>query len=494
MTTQVNDYQHCRTDTLQHPTMQVYSAGNFAEIAPQRLSPMSWSLVGRPMELGSRLFVGDILDNPSWATGSNYVFTGYFSCRPYHNLTAYCYVAEQVDLLTPVDITAAFFEGIEPPRSGLGAESGRIKRRRSSVRMMRELVSLRPRLMELEQRVFGFEHDVDAAVTTDADWRIGELAAAGNALLERAWHLHIVSSSGAVAAEVLQRKVVGRLAGKGIAMANWLKEPAELPWGRLFALSSVENGPGRFVSEPFYEIADTALPWADYAMTPIRPPATSDREFHDVSPREALVGMYDSARGRAIDASVLLLGDVMALREYSKSLCMRILHAHRRFVPRLAALRGVDDADWPYLSMAELRNVVPGKEEIERRRVSCEEALGVDMPDYLDLAPGASQAHQPRRVPRGVSAGICDGVAIEIDEIPEQPGAVLVCESADANIIPMLPFIGAVVTARGSQYSHVAIICRELGVPAVVSHPIARDIKSGQRVYVNGDSGEVRIL
>ncbi|WP_067699397.1 PEP-utilizing enzyme [Nocardia jejuensis] len=487
-------FQHCRVDTYAHPSLRVYSAGNFGEIAPKRLSPMSWSLVGRPMELGTRRFITDILGAQRWATGSNYVFTGYFGCRPYHNLTAYCQIAEHVNLLTPQDVTAAYFEGITPPASALAHRPGPLRRNSATARMLRELVELRPRVIELEQQVFDFEQEVEAVLTGETTWRVGELAAHGNTLLERAWHLHIIGTSGSIAAEVLQRNVIGRLVRGGNRITNWLKEPAELPWGRIAELAPIPGGPSQFVERPFYEIADTALPWADFVIPPMGQSPAAAREEPDLSPREALIGMGGRWRGAGIDATVLFLGDVMALREHSKSLAMRLLHAHRRFVPVLAELRGLGAADWPYLSMSELRGTPPDRTEIEARRESCEDALAVDMPDYLDLSPGAPEEFQPTRAPRGVSAGVCDGIAIGLGEMPTARGAVLACESADANVLPILPYVGAVVTARGSQYSHIAIICRELGIPAVVSHPLAADIKPGQRVYVNGDTGEVRIV
>jgi pyruvate,water dikinase len=196
-----------------------------------------------------------------------------------------------------------------------------------------------------------------------------------------------------------------------------------------------------------------------------------------------------------VDASVLFLGDMMSVREQSKSLAMRLLHVHRTLARELARCRKVAHDDWPYMSMDELSGqVVPTAAEIERRRESCAEALGLVMPDYLDLRPGASADAVPRRRPTGVSPGVFEGVAIGIEDMPTEEGVVLVCESADANIMPILPFVGAVVTARGSQYSHVAILCREMGVPAVVSHPLAVEIAAGRRVHVNGDTGEVRTL
>ncbi|MEC4015027.1 PEP-utilizing enzyme [Streptomyces sp. H27-D2] len=485
----------CRMDTHVHPRMRVYSAGNFGEVAPERLSPMSWSLVGRPMELGTRRFTGRVLGHPRWTTGSTYVFTGYHGLRPYHNLTAYCHVADNVVLTEPRDVTDAYFEGVAPPPP---SDIERVMGWRKVMvgpRMFTELLGLRTRNAKLEQQVFAFEQDVREAAAAGIDWRLGEFVMRGKRLLEIAWEVHITCTSGAVAAEVIRRKVTEKLVPNADSVAGWLREPAELPWTRLFGLGSMKDGPASFLDKVFYEVADQHSPWSEYALRPLAQPMEGNGGAVDVSPREALIGMRETLRGRAVDASVLFLGDMMSVREQSKSLAMRLLHVHRTLARELARCRGVAHDDWPYLSMDELSGqVVPTPAEIERRRESCAEALGLVMPDYLDLRPGASPDAVPRRRPTGVSPGVFEGVAIGIEDMPTEEGVVLVCESADANIMPILPFVGAVVTARGSQYSHVAILCREMGVPAVVSHPLAGEIAAGRRVHVNGDTGEVRTL
>jgi phosphohistidine swiveling domain-containing protein len=484
-----------RVDVEPHPLLRVYSAGNFGEIAPERISPMSWSLVGRPMELGSRRFVGAVFGEPRWLTGSAYTFTGYFGCRPYHNLAAYCHMAEQVLLVEPQDVTDAYFEGIPAPGAAAAERVQSWRKLLSAPRLMKVLTTARSRASRIDQLVFEFEQDVLEVVRGDAGWRLGDLITRGRELLEDAWQTHITCTSGAVVAEVVQRKVVGKLYPDVIAVTGWLREPAELPWTRLYRLSRLRDGPADFLDRPFYEVADEQEPWAAYAARPLAKPAEGAAKTADITPREALVGMRDALRGRIIDASVLLLGDAMSLREQSKSLAMRLLHAHRALVGELARQRGVADGDWPYLSIGELAGrAVPGPREIGRRRESCAEALTLEMPDYLDLRPGAPADSAPRRRPRGVFPGTFEGIAIGIEDIPAVDNAVLVCESADANVMPLLPFVGAVVTARGSQYSHISILCREMGVPAVVSHPLASVIQPGTRVHVNGETGEVRIL
>lgn len=493
--TPIQEPPFSRVDVRPHPVLRVYSAGNFGEIAPARLSPMAWSLVGRPMELGSRRFLARTFGCPRWITGSVYVFTGYFGCRPYHNLSAYCHMAEEVALVDPQDVTDAYFEGIAPPQAPAAERLRGWRKAMAGPRLIRELLGMRSRGSHLDQLVFELEQDTHEMIRSGSAWRLGELVSRGQALLEDTWQAHITCTAGSVAAEVLQRKVTRRLVRDADAIAGWLREPAELPWTRLFGLGQMRQGPAEFLERPFYEVADQQDPWAVYAARPVAKPAEGAARVNEISPREALIGMRGAARGRMIDTTVLFLADMMSMREQSKSLAMRLLHAHRLLVSRLAAERGVAEEDWPYLSMQELAgHTVPGQREISRRRESCAEALGLDMPDYLDLRPGAAADSIPRRRPRGVCPGVFEGTAIGVQDVPAEENVVLVCDSADANVMPLLPFVGAVVTARGSQYSHIAIMCRELGVPAVVSHPLACEITPGTRVHVNGDTGEVRIL
>ncbi|MFF2396027.1 PEP-utilizing enzyme [Nocardia sp. NPDC058114] len=485
---------YCRVDTFPHQKLQIYSAGNFGEIAPERLSPLSWSLIGSPMERGTRRFVDRILNNPVWSKGADYVFTGYFYCRPYHNLTAYCLIADGVNIIGPQDVTDAYFEGIPPPPSPIGARRSSIARNLSTVKMANELVTLRPRVVELEQQVFQFERLVRSVIRLGQDWRLGELASEGSRLLERAWYLHIVGTSGSIVAEVAQNRVIERLDPKSLSLVNWFKEPAELPWTGLIGLTSIGDGPAEFLDYGFYEIMDSVEPWSDFVIQPVgRSDSRSGRGSH-ITPRQALVDMNTGIRGKIIDSSVLFLGDVMSLRERSKSLAMRLLHAYRLFVPHIARMRDLDPLGLPYVSIEELRGDLPDAAEIDARRVSCFNSINFEAPDYLDFSSDLDAQIQPKRTARGVSGGMHTGTVIGLEDISVAAGSVLVCESADANIMPLLPFLGAVVTARGSQYSHVAIICREMGIPAVVSHPIAREIFVGQKVQVNGSTAEVKIV
>jgi len=68
----------------------------------------------------------------------------------------------------------------------------------------------------------------------------------------------------------------------------------------------------------------------------------------------------------------------------------------------------------------------------------------------------------------------------------------LVTTMTTPDFVPAMRKAVAIITDRGGQTSHAAIVSRELGVPAIVGTKIGtRILKSGQSVMVNGTSGEI---
>jgi pyruvate,water dikinase len=95
-----------------------------------------------------------------------------------------------------------------------------------------------------------------------------------------------------------------------------------------------------------------------------------------------------------------------------------------------------------------------------------------------------------------VSPGSYEGsvrVIRNIEELPTvQKGEVLVAPSTGAAFNVVLPLIGALVTERGGVLSHAAIVSREYGLPGIVGCVgAATKLKTGMRVRVDGDKGEV---
>lgn len=98
----------------------------------------------------------------------------------------------------------------------------------------------------------------------------------------------------------------------------------------------------------------------------------------------------------------------------------------------------------------------------------------------------------------GASGGIYEGKARVVRSAQEleqvQQGEILVVPSTSPVFNVVLPLIGAIVTDRGGVLCHAAVVAREFGLPAVVGALGATDaIRSGDRLVVNGDTGEVSV-
>ena len=97
------------------------------------------------------------------------------------------------------------------------------------------------------------------------------------------------------------------------------------------------------------------------------------------------------------------------------------------------------------------------------------------------------------------SPGVAEGPARVIssaDQLAEvQDGEILVAPVTAPSWGPIFGKIRATVTDIGGMMSHAAIVCREYGMPAVTGTGTASvDIRTGQRLRVDGNSGTVVIL
>lgn len=97
------------------------------------------------------------------------------------------------------------------------------------------------------------------------------------------------------------------------------------------------------------------------------------------------------------------------------------------------------------------------------------------------------------------SPGVAEGparVIFSADQIGEvEDGDILVAPLTAPSWAPIFGKIGATVTDIGGMMSHAAIVCREYGLPAVTGTAFGtRQIKTGQRIRVDGSTGTVTIL
>jgi phosphoenolpyruvate synthase/pyruvate phosphate dikinase len=99
----------------------------------------------------------------------------------------------------------------------------------------------------------------------------------------------------------------------------------------------------------------------------------------------------------------------------------------------------------------------------------------------------------------GGSPGVVEGTArvvLREDQFDEvRAGDVLVCQMTNPAWVVLFTKIVGLVTDAGGTVSHPAVLSREFGIPAVVGSSVAtKEIKTGDRIRINGVTGLVEIL
>ncbi|HEY2832608.1 MAG TPA: PEP-utilizing enzyme [Sporichthyaceae bacterium] len=169
-----------------------------------------------------------------------------------------------------------------------------------------------------------------------------------------------------------------------------------------------------------------------------------------------------------------------------------------------------DAADVFYLTLDEvlatrggdLRDVVAG------RRRTREQYLTLELPDAWIGPPVATPitATDDGDVGSvegiagiGVSPGVAEGRAVVVLD-PADPddladGDILVCRTTDPSWASLFFLVSACVIDIGGAMSHGAIVARELGLPCVINTRVGtRDLRTGDRIRVDGAAGTVTIL
>lgn len=97
-----------------------------------------------------------------------------------------------------------------------------------------------------------------------------------------------------------------------------------------------------------------------------------------------------------------------------------------------------------------------------------------------------------------VSPGVVEGIVhVVFDPHTAQltPGEILVCPGTDPAWTPLFLAAGGLVMEVGGLMTHGSVVAREYGIPAVVGvHQATSRLKTGQRIRVDGSSGEIVVL
>jgi phosphohistidine swiveling domain-containing protein len=204
-------------------------------------------------------------------------------------------------------------------------------------------------------------------------------------------------------------------------------------------------------------------------------------------------------------------------------------HQHTRVVlicigrklVEMGALTEPDDT--VYLKYNELRYLIGDPENFDAKSIVAERrALRVEQekirpPDFIGTAtesqlqfPYLSLWGFPEKLDfdtetkgrvegLGVSPGVIEGVA-KVVSSPEEfdqvkHGDILVCQMTNPAWTPLFAIIGGIVCDAGGMVAHPAVMAREFGIPGVTGTGVAtREIKTGDRLRVDGTNGLVEIL
>jgi pyruvate,water dikinase len=75
------------------------------------------------------------------------------------------------------------------------------------------------------------------------------------------------------------------------------------------------------------------------------------------------------------------------------------------------------------------------------------------------------------------------------------PGEILVCPGTDPAWTPLFLTAGGLVMEVGGLMTHGSVVAREYGIPGVVGvRDATTRLVTGQRIRVDGSSGEIRVL
>ena len=157
-----------------------------------------------------------------------------------------------------------------------------------------------------------------------------------------------------------------------------------------------------------------------------------------------------------------------------------------------------------YLRREELTDIDAAKPSIQERKVRWQSAQRLDMPDIID-----SKAMDDLGLPRQLEAkseykgvAIAPGSFVGTARIVYNPGeagdlpddCVLICPSTDPSWTALFTSIKAVIVERGGVLSHGAITARDFGIPAVSYPDICSLVKDGDKLRVDGDSGQIVVI
>jgi rifampicin phosphotransferase len=467
----------------------VLSGYNFREVAPEVISPLAWSIIGWGMDRGFRQAARE-LGFPEPRSGRPH-YVGYLAFRPFFNMTTIGAMASALPGVAAADIWEMLLGGPPPTAGDVAPQGSRLRR---ALRLPREAG-----FFEANGDRFG----TTAAAVDDAEALVDAALGRGSHLTtsaafdtavtagRMAWALHIRTTCVALMAAAVLRRALRLRVDDASALALVRAAAQRSDEGRHGSdeAGRLRTGLDRITS---YEVADRTPRFARFADNAASPPPTLMNP-RAPAPAEDVNLLTGTALGPLFERLGRSLEVALGERERSKALGLRALHGVRLLLD--SGHTGIDPDDAALLSVDELRRAsLPQLERLVAQRAGeLDAAAALEVPVDLQQQPrGAVALRRPIGSGGGstgvpLAAGWAEGVLCT--ESDGAKGRVLVGTRVDGNYVLATEPEG-VVSKFGSILSHVAIVCRELGIPLVSGVEI-RPEQIGQRAVVDGWAGTI---
>lgn len=199
-------------------------------------------------------------------------------------------------------------------------------------------------------------------------------------------------------------------------------------------------------------------------------------------------------------------------REHTKSALVdvttRFKHAYRALGTRLAEEGLLPDPDAVFfLTHGELGELLGGRQGLADlaagRRKTIDYQMPLQFPQVFrskpsPLDPATRQGSDGALIGKPVSRGQVTGRARVVENLQDaaalEAGEILIAPITDVGWTPYFSLIAGLATDVGSAVSHGAVVAREYGLPAVVNLGNAtRQFRTGDLVVLDGDAGTLQL-
>lgn len=493
MTTTRSSTPRFTVDTPPVTGEAVLSAANFREVAPEILSPLSFSLIGAGMEVAFR----QIAEGAGIRiTGPNPEYLAFRAFRPYHVMSEIDKFVARMPVMERRDVWELLLGGPPPLAGEPKEETAEPRKAWHAVRMALLLGRGNGHYSgRAAAEVARAEDAVRGVIADGSPIKVGAAFELSFRAARTSWELHTRTTTLAAAAASAMRHLFLEDYDEATA-TELLRVAARRAGEAAYASATAGRLPMAADRLSNYEVADRSDRFARFSLAaeaaqPLGGSAMTGGGGHG---GDAIALPNATLAGRVANKLVDVLDSLLAERERSKELGLRALHCVRVLLD--SGHTGIEPGDAALLGATELTRLDRRKQErlIAQRSEELEEAARLPLgPDVQEK--GEDLVTIPRNALTFVDTAVGTPLAPGWAEGPlmvesDGSGKDVICgERVDGNYVLAVQPAG-VITAFGSILSHVAIVCRELGIPLVAGISIPEEQATGQ-VVVDGWSGRV---